>query len=51
LGFSYLSSVILADGSPAPRPANPVRDYIPSGQPGAQVFHCWLRQNRRVIST
>jgi 2-polyprenyl-6-methoxyphenol hydroxylase-like FAD-dependent oxidoreductase len=51
LGFSYASAAVIPDGSPAPRPANPVRDYIPTARPGARAPHRWLRHRGQVVSS
>lgn len=51
LGFSYRSAAVIPDGSVAPQPTDPVRDYIPNARPGARAPHRWLRQGGRVISS
>jgi 2,4-dichlorophenol 6-monooxygenase len=53
LGFVYESGALVreapVEGAPAPAaPANPVREYVPSGRPGARAPHAWvLRDGRR----
>jgi 2,4-dichlorophenol 6-monooxygenase len=42
LGFAYESGAIVADGTPAPVAANPVRDFVPSARPGARLPHAWI---------
>jgi 2,4-dichlorophenol 6-monooxygenase len=52
LGYAYDGSpAIIDDGTPAPEPANPIRDFEPSARPGARAAHAWLRSEDRVIST
>lgn len=51
LGFSYTSAAVIPDGSAAPRPPDPVRDYIPTGRPGGRAPHRWLRHGAGVISS
>jgi hypothetical protein len=43
LGFRYEKGALLPDAGPQPRPGNPVREYVPSGAPGARLPHAWLR--------
>jgi 2-polyprenyl-6-methoxyphenol hydroxylase-like FAD-dependent oxidoreductase len=42
LGFSYGSGAVADDGSPMVEPANPVREFVPTGRPGGRVPHCWV---------
>jgi 2,4-dichlorophenol 6-monooxygenase len=42
LGFSYEEGALVADGTPPPAPANPVRDLVPSARPGARLPHAWI---------
>ena len=52
LGYCYQSSVIVADGTPAPTPANPIGDYCPTARPGHRAPHLWLNIDgtRRIDS-
>jgi 2-polyprenyl-6-methoxyphenol hydroxylase-like FAD-dependent oxidoreductase len=43
LGFRYEKGAVIPDAGPHPVPANPVREYVPSGAPGARLPHAWLR--------
>jgi len=40
LGFAYERGALVPDGTPAP--ATRVRDFDPSGRPGARLPHAWL---------
>jgi 2-polyprenyl-6-methoxyphenol hydroxylase-like FAD-dependent oxidoreductase len=52
LGYSYDgSAAVIADGSPAPSPVDPVRDYTPSARPGARAAHAWVTVGGRQVST
>ena len=42
LGFQYEAGAVVPDGSPRPTVRNPVREYAPSGRPGARLPHAWL---------
>jgi hypothetical protein len=42
LGYWYESPAIVADETPAPTPANPIGDYLPTGRPGHRAPHLWL---------
>jgi 2-polyprenyl-6-methoxyphenol hydroxylase-like FAD-dependent oxidoreductase len=42
LGFRYERGAIAPDGSAPPDVANPVREFVPSGRPGARLPHAWL---------
>ncbi len=49
LGFHYEAGAIAPDGSARPAAANPVREFVPCGRPGARVPHAWaLREGVRV---
>lgn len=41
LGFTYEAGALVPDGSAAPAPANPVREFVPSARPGARLPHAW----------
>ena len=43
LGFAYETGALVPDGSALAGIANPVREYVPSGRPGARLPHAWLR--------
>jgi 2,4-dichlorophenol 6-monooxygenase len=51
LGISYEQGALVADGAPAPSPANPVRDYVPTTRPGARLPHAWIERDGRRCST
>jgi 2,4-dichlorophenol 6-monooxygenase len=42
LGFQYEAGAIVSDGSARPAVANPVRELVPSGRPGARLPHAWI---------
>jgi 2,4-dichlorophenol 6-monooxygenase len=42
LGFSYEAGALAPDGSARAPVANPVREFVPSGRPGARLPHAWL---------
>jgi 2-polyprenyl-6-methoxyphenol hydroxylase-like FAD-dependent oxidoreductase len=43
LGFCYETGALVPDGSARPAVANPVREFVPSGRPGARLPHAWVR--------
>jgi len=48
-GYTYDSSAIVGDGTPAPVPLDAVRLYQPNTRPGHPLPHAWvLRANERV---
>jgi 2,4-dichlorophenol 6-monooxygenase len=51
LGLAYAAGALLADGSPAPAPADAVRTYVPTTRPGARFPHFWLDGNCRRRSS
>lgn len=51
LGFSYDAGAVVADGTEAPRPTNPVREFLPSCRPGSRLAHGWVERDGRRIST
>ena len=51
LGYVYTSQAILSDTKPTPTVDNPVREYAPSGQPGARLPHTWVRRGNEKISS
>jgi 2-polyprenyl-6-methoxyphenol hydroxylase-like FAD-dependent oxidoreductase len=52
LGYSYDGSpAIIDDGTPAPTPADPIRDYTPSARPGARAAHVWVTVDGEFLST
>ena len=42
LGFAYEAGALVDDGSAAPAPANPVRQFVPNARPGARLPHAWI---------
>jgi 2,4-dichlorophenol 6-monooxygenase len=48
-GYTYQSSAVIDDGSPAYTPLDPVRLYEPSTKPGHPLPHAWVeREGERV---
>jgi 2,4-dichlorophenol 6-monooxygenase len=46
LGFAYEQGAVVPDGSVPPALENPVREFVPSGRPGARVAHGWVETGR-----
>jgi len=42
LGYRYETGAVVPDGAPPPAVANRVRDFAPSGCPGARLPHAWV---------
>jgi 2,4-dichlorophenol 6-monooxygenase len=55
LGFVYERGALVPerdDDARAPRvPANPVREYVPTGRPGARAPHAWVVRDGKRCST
>jgi 2-polyprenyl-6-methoxyphenol hydroxylase-like FAD-dependent oxidoreductase len=51
LGFHYERGALVADGTVAPALANPVREYVPCGRPGARLPHAWAQRAAARVST
>lgn len=51
LGLAYEHGAIVPDGTPAPAPADPVSDYVPTARPGHRLPHLWIRRGGRALST
>jgi 2,4-dichlorophenol 6-monooxygenase len=51
LGFGYEDGAVVADGSPRPAPANPVRDFVPTSRPGFRLPHAWIEHGGARRST
>ena len=51
LGFSYLSSAVVPDGSEPPEVEDAVIDYVASGRPGHRAPHVWLERDGVRSST
>lgn len=49
LGFRYVSSSVVPDGTPPPPFSNQV--YRPTAYPGCRAPHCWLERQGRRLST
>jgi len=41
-GYTYTSTAVVDDGTPAPRAIDPIRVYQPSTRPGHPLPHAWL---------
>jgi 2-polyprenyl-6-methoxyphenol hydroxylase-like FAD-dependent oxidoreductase len=51
LGFHYESGALVPDGSARPAVANPVREFVPCGRPGARAPHAWTLRDGERVST
>lgn len=51
LGFQYESGALVPDGTARPAVANPVREFVPCGRPGARAPHAWTLRDGRRVST
>jgi 2-polyprenyl-6-methoxyphenol hydroxylase-like FAD-dependent oxidoreductase len=51
LGFCYEGGAIVPDGSALPAVANPVREFVPCGRPGARLPHAWTLRDGVRVST
>jgi 2,4-dichlorophenol 6-monooxygenase len=51
LGFRYETGAVVPDGSAAPVVENPVREYVPTGRPGARLPHAWTGRGDARVST
>jgi 2,4-dichlorophenol 6-monooxygenase len=51
LGFRYETGALVRDGSAAPIVENAVREYVPTGRPGARLPHAWTRSDGVRVST
>ncbi len=51
LGYAYEAGALVADGSAAAVPTNPVRELIPTSRPGARLPHGWVEHDGRRVST
>jgi 2,4-dichlorophenol 6-monooxygenase len=51
LGFRYDAGAIVPDGTAPPEIANPVREFVPSGRPGARMPHAWIMRDGKRCST
>jgi 2-polyprenyl-6-methoxyphenol hydroxylase-like FAD-dependent oxidoreductase len=51
LGFQYEQGALVADGSARPAVANPVRQFVPCGRPGARLPHAWVARDGARVST
>lgn len=49
LGFAYDAGAVIADGSSAPAPEDPVVDYVPTSRPGHRLPHAWLDDGRSSL--
>jgi 2,4-dichlorophenol 6-monooxygenase len=41
-GYTYSSSAIIDDGTPAVDPIDPIRTYVPTTRPGSPLPHAWV---------
>lgn len=51
LGYAYRSEAVIDDGTPAPEPADPIGDYVPTARPGYRAPHLWVDIDGRERST
>jgi 2-polyprenyl-6-methoxyphenol hydroxylase-like FAD-dependent oxidoreductase len=51
LGFQYESGALVPDGTARPAVEHPVREFVPSGRPGARVPHAWTLRDGQRVST
>ncbi|MBW2396616.1 MAG: FAD-dependent monooxygenase [Deltaproteobacteria bacterium] len=51
LGFRYDTGAIVPDGTAPPDVRNSVREFVPSGRPGARMPHAWLERDGTRCST
>ena len=51
LGYAYEEGALIPDGEPAPVVENRVREFVPSGRPGARFPHAWWERDGRRGST
>jgi hypothetical protein len=51
LGFTYDSDAVVSDGTEPDAPADVIREYRPSGRPGARAPHVWIRSGEGRVST
>jgi hypothetical protein len=51
LGFQYESGALVPDGTARPAAANPVREFVPCGRPGARAPHAWTQRDGARVST
>jgi hypothetical protein len=51
LGYVYTQGALVTDGSAPPELDNPVREYAPSGRPGARLPHAWLEADGKRVSS
>jgi len=51
LGYVYEDGALIPDAVPAPHVANRVREFVPSGRPGARMPHAWCALRGARAST
>jgi 2,4-dichlorophenol 6-monooxygenase len=51
LGQTYEDGALVPDGTPRPRVADPVTDYVPGTRPGGRLPHAWVERGGLRIST
>ena len=51
LGFRYEEGDVLPDGTAFLEVENPIREFQPTGRPGARLPHAWLARDGRRLST
>lgn len=51
LGYVYAEGALVPDGVEEAKPANPVREYVPTSRPGARLPHGWVTVNGTRRST
>jgi putative polyketide hydroxylase len=49
LGHAFESNAVISDRTPAPRPQDPVGDYLPVARPGHRAPHIWLDPETSIL--
>jgi hypothetical protein len=47
LGYRYESSIVIPDGTPAPRDS--VMDYVQTSRPGSRAPHAWVSEGKSTL--
>lgn len=51
LGGAYEAGAFIPDGTPPPRVADPITDYVATARPGRRAPHAWVTSQGRQVST